>query len=161
MNIVISPEYVIYWWELIILTLASLLGIFCQLVIENKSHVSIAEIIYKVLGWFIAGLCVLIFIHAWIASDNEIKFKKYLIKWTIKAVKKTINSNETHINDIENLSILIERFLIKAPKKFVLRKPLWVKHKSKYENNINYQNYVDSQFLTYVNQIMHVLESLR
>jgi hypothetical protein len=94
-------------------------------------------------------------------SDNEIKFKKYLIKWTIKAVKKTINSNETHINDIENLSILIERFLIKAPKKFVLRKPLWVKHKSKYENNINYQNYVDSQFLTYVNQIMHVLESLR
>ena len=60
-----------------------------------------------------------------------------MIKWTIKAVKKTINSNETHINDIGSLSILIERFLIKAPKKFVLRKPLWVKHKSKYENNIN------------------------
>jgi hypothetical protein len=46
MNIVISPEYVIYWWELIILALASLLGIICQLIIENKSHVSITEIVY-------------------------------------------------------------------------------------------------------------------
>ena len=63
MNIAISPEYVIYWWELIILPLVSLLGIFCQIIIENKSHVSIAELIYKVLGWFIAGLGILIFIQ--------------------------------------------------------------------------------------------------
>lgn len=89
MNIVISPEYVIYWWELVILILVSLLGIFCQLIIENKSHVSIAELVYKVLGWFITGLGILIFIHAWMASNNLKNKKPVFVRTEIHRIVLT------------------------------------------------------------------------
>jgi hypothetical protein len=97
MNIVISPEYVIYWWELIILPLVSLLGIFCQIIIENKSHVSIAELVYKVLGWFIAGLGILIFIHAWMASNNLKNKKPVFVRTEIHRIVLTEINPPKHV----------------------------------------------------------------
>lgn len=93
--------------------------------------------------------------------DNKVKFKKHLLKWTIKVLKETIKSKHIHINDNGKLSVLIEQFFIKTPEKFVLRTPLWITHKTNYNIHVSYSKYVDSQFSTYVSQIMNILGSMQ